>query len=251
MPRSGVGAGGLARRGVPSSSRTGTPFGLPEAGARPLALDPRAAGPTWGGVGLSVRPVFLVTFTNGSKCVVKMENKGGAHDSKADAALSLKFGAELMGQINSKVGIETLAREELMALTALPKKNWKPDARPYDDFHSVVNDQYTPTPTEYIWVKMPFVERLKDGRRRSLVRTPTVAFFEERMSLGWHLSLSSSLADGPGLEDYERGALPLEDPIERASPPLEVHDEHAGDHGDESIVDARVAAPSRSTCAGS
>lgn len=125
-----------------------------------LVLDPNAKGPNWGQVGTPCRPVFLVTLTDDSTMVVKCEGKGTSH-SKDDAVFSARFGAELMAQVNSKVGVEELKKPELEALESLGDKLWKPGKNAHEYFHDQVQ---TSDPAHFFWVKMPFVQNLKDAR---------------------------------------------------------------------------------------
>jgi hypothetical protein len=79
---------------------------------KPLSLSPSGA------YNNGCHPVFLFTFTNGDKVVLKQEMKGSR--TKEEAAFSAKFGVDLMRSAASGVVSSHLSKDEMMAIQMLP-----------------------------------------------------------------------------------------------------------------------------------
>ena len=108
------------------------------------------------GDGMASRPVFLLTFHDGEKLVVKAEgNRQGFNNGAIE---SLGAGGDIMGTISADAKSEPLDAGERLELLNIAQEK-----RSLDHYYllDLILAMMGPTPV-FIWHKMEFIDRLKD-----------------------------------------------------------------------------------------
>lgn len=117
-------------------------------------LDPQGTIVAWQVKG-QTRPVFRITFRDGSALVVKAESGGTDRDVNKNVA----WGGKLMRQVSPLMKVQLLSQDEVRELRAISPMAFTPrNARAY------LTDLLDATQLGiFVWMKMPYINRLQDA----------------------------------------------------------------------------------------